>query len=84
MTRPGFTGPPVWELVKHDWKGGRLLAGERVLNGSVFFDLRRWVKEDAMATKEGVTLPCDEVRSLADALLAYADRRDATALPSGN
>ena len=82
MTRPGFTVPPVWELDKRD---GVLVAGEREFKGARFFELRLWAGDDACTpTGKGVTFGCDDVRGLADALLAYADRRDASALHSGN
>ena len=79
---PGFTGPPVWELARRD---GVFRAGEREYKGARFFELRLWAGDDGdKPTGKGATLPCEAVRSLADALLAYADRRDADALPSGS
>ena len=81
MTRPGFTGLPVWELPKRDWV---LVAGEREYRGSIFFELRIWAGDGTTPTTKGVTFPCEAVRSLADALLVYADRRDASAPHSGS
>lgn len=81
MTRPGFTAPPVWELPKRE---GILVAGEREYRDATYFELRLWAGEGETPTGKGVTLPCEAVRSLADALLAYADRRDATAPHSGS
>ncbi len=74
---PGFTAPPVWELVKYD---GRLVAGEREFKGRRFFELRLWAGEHGdTATGKGVTLPIEAVPDLARALTAYA----ATIAPSG-
>ena len=81
MMRPGFTAPPVWELAKRE---GVLVAGEREYKEARFFELRLWAGEGATPTGKGVTLPCEAVRGLADALLAYADQRDARALVSGS
>ncbi len=81
MTRPGFTAPPVWELVKRD---GVLVAGEREYKDARFFELRLWAGDGDTPTGKGVTLPCEAVESLARAMLAYADRRAASALPSGS
>ncbi len=76
--RPGFTDAPIWELVRFD---GKLIAGEREFRGKRFFELRLWAGEDGdKPTQKGVTLPPEQVRALADALLSYADRRDAAAL----
>ena len=80
MTRPGFTAPPVWELAKRD---GVLVAGEREYKDARFFELRLWAGEGDKPTGKGVTLPCEAVRGLGDALLAYASRRDASAPASG-
>lgn len=75
--RPGFTGPPVWELDKYT---GRLVAGEREYQGRRFFELRYWTGEGGVtATKKGVSMPPDAVAGLARALTAYA----ATIAPSG-
>lgn len=75
---PGFTDKPVWELSRAD---GRLIAGEREFHGKRFFELRLWAGERGdTPTRKGVTLPPEYVRELADALLAYADRRDAVVL----
>jgi hypothetical protein len=65
----GFTGPPVWELEK---RGGRLLAGEREYKGSRFFELRLWAGDGDKPTGKGVTMPCDAVAGLAEALAAYS------------
>lgn len=76
--RPGFTDHPVWQLARFD---GRLIAGEREFRGKRFFELRLWAGEEGdTPTQKGVTLPPEQVRALADALLSYADRRDAAAL----
>lgn len=76
--RPGFTDSPVWELARFD---GRLIAGEREFRGKRFFELRLWAGEHGdKPTQKGVTLPLEHVRALADALLSYADARDAAAL----
>lgn len=80
MTRPGFSAPPVWELAKRE---GVLVAGEREYKAARFFELRLWAGEGDKPTGKGVTFPCDAVRSLADALLAYAAQRDASAPSSG-
>lgn len=78
---PGFTSPPVWELSRYD---GKLIAGEREFHGKRFFELRIWAGEHGdTPTKKGVTLPPENVRELADALQAYADRLDLAALQSG-
>ena len=75
---PGFTGEPVWELVRYD---GKLIAGEREFRGKRFFELRLWAGEHGdTPTQKGVTLPPEQVRHLANALLSYADRLDAAAL----
>lgn len=81
MKRPGFTAPPVWELVRRD---GVLVAGEREYKSARFFELRLWAGEGDMPTGKGVTLPCEAVRGLGDALLAYADERDASAPVTGS
>ena len=76
--RLGFTDAPVWELARFD---GRLVAGEREFRGKRFFELRLWAGEDGeKPTQKGVTFPPEHVRALADALLSYADARDAAAL----
>ena len=75
--RPGFTTPPVWELTKRD---GILVAGERIYKDARFFELRLWAGDGATPTGKGVTLPCEDVESLARAMLAYVDRRAASAL----
>lgn len=73
MTAPdGFTGPPVWELEKRD---GRLLAGEREYKGALFFELRLWAGDGPKPTGKGVTMPCEAVASLAEALAQYAASR---------
>lgn len=81
MKRPGFTAPPVWELAKRD---GVLVAGEREYKDARFFELRLWAGDGDKPTGKGITLPCDAVGSLARAMLAYADQRDADALASGS
>lgn len=81
MTRPGFTAPAVWELPKRE---GVLVAGEREYKAVRFFELRLWAGEGDKPTGKGVTLPCEAVRSLGDALLDYADRRDASTLRRGS
>lgn len=81
MTRPGFTLPPVWELTKRD---GVLVAGEREFRDARFFEVRLWAGDGDKPTAKGITLPCDEVRSLGESLVAYADRRDASAPHSGS
>lgn len=76
--RPGFNEEPVWELSRFD---GKLIAGEREFHGKRFFELRLWAGDKGdTPTKKGVTLPPESERELADALLSYADRRDAAAL----
>ena len=76
--RPGFSDKPVWELARFD---GKLIAGEREFHGKRFFELRLWAGESGdKPTRKGVTLPPEYVRELADALLAYADMRDAAVL----
>lgn len=76
--RPGFTDAPIWELSRFD---GLLIAGEREFHGKRFFELRLWAGENGdKPTKKGVTIPPGQVRALADALLSYAERRDAAAL----
>lgn len=75
--RPGFSDEPVWELARFD---GKLIAGERKFHGRRFFELRLWAGEQGdTPTKKGVTLPPENVRDLANALLSYADRLDAAA-----
>lgn len=81
MSRPGFTAQPVWELVKRD---GVLVAGEREYKDARFFEVRLWAGVGDTPTGKGVTMPCEAVRSLADAMQTYADARDATALASGS
>lgn len=78
---PGFTDKPVWQLSR---PSGRLIAGEREYRGARFFELRLWTGEHGdTPTKKGVTLPPENVRSLANALLAYADRLDTAAHETG-
>ena len=73
MTAPdGFTGPPVWTLDKRE---GRLIAGEREYKGARFFELRLWVGDGVKPTGKGVTLPCEAVADLAEALAQYAKRQ---------
>ncbi len=79
--RPGFDARPVWELAKRD---GVLVAGEREYKDARYFELRLWAGDGDKPTAKGVTLPCDAVRSLAEAMMAYADRRAASALHSGS
>ena len=70
MSAPnGFSGPPVWELEKRD---GRLIAGEREFKGTRFFELRLWAGEGTTPTGKGITMPCEAVAGLAEALAAYA------------
>lgn len=75
---PGFTNPPVWELVRFE---GRIIAGEREFHGKRFFELRLWAGEQGdRPTKKGVTIPPEHVRGLAKALSSYAEALDAAAL----
>ena len=74
---PGFTGEPDWELARYE---GNLVAGERTFHGKRFFELRLWAGEHGdKPTKKGVTLPPENVRDLAIALMSYADRLDGKA-----
>ena len=68
----GFTGPPVWTQEKRE---GVLIAGEREYKGAVFFEIRLWTGEGDKPTAKGVTLPCDAVAGLAEALAAYTASR---------
>ncbi|MHA6334063.1 transcriptional coactivator p15/PC4 family protein [Qipengyuania sp. CAU 1752] len=72
MPDRGFVGEPVWQLPK---RGGLVLAGERSFKGESFFELRWWADGGAIPTGKGVTLPTDEVASLAKALADYAASR---------
>ena len=69
MTAPdGFTGPPVWTFDKRE---GRLIAGEREYKGTRFFELRLWAGDGDKPTGKGVTMPCEVVAELAEALAQY-------------
>jgi hypothetical protein len=81
VTRPGFTAPPVWELAKRD---GVLIAGEREYKNARFFELRLWAAEGATPTGKGVTMPCEAVGSLGQALLDYAAAHGLDVPPSGS
>lgn len=65
----GYCSPPVWTLKR---PGGVLIAGEREYKGSRFFELRLWAGEGDKPTRKGITIPCDAVAGLAEALVAYA------------
>lgn len=81
MSRPGFTAPPVWELVRRD---GLLIAGEREYKDARFFELRLWANDGATPTGKGVTMPCEAVGSLGRALLNYATAHASSASLGGS
>lgn len=67
MSVDGFTSPPVWRFAK---RGGLVLAGERTFKGETFFEFRWWADGGTIPTGKGVTIPLDEVATLAKALSA--------------
>lgn len=69
MLDSGFTRPPIWQYPKRQ---GVILAGEREYKGARFFELRFWADGGSKPTKQGVTIPPEEVGDLAKALAAYA------------
>ncbi len=54
---------------------GRLIAGERKYKGNRYFDLRLWMGDGMMATREGITMPVKAVADMAEALAEYAKRQ---------